>query len=122
MAKDLSMTILFDFYGELLTKKQALALDYYYNQDLSLSEIAEPLGISRQGVRDFIKRGERQLLEFESKLGLAQRFALLKEDIDRVGRQVEALREYERTRLRSRDLADGLDKIEASLRRIAGDL
>lgn len=74
MAKDLSLGILLDFYGGLLTDKQALALDCYYNQDLSLSEIAEDMGISRQGVMAFLKQGEKHLRGFEDKLGLAARF------------------------------------------------
>lgn len=75
MAKDLSVSVLLDFYGELLTEKQAEALDLYYNQDLSLAEIAEGMEVSRQGVRAFIKQGEAHLLEFEEKLGMAKRFA-----------------------------------------------
>lgn len=63
-----------DFYGELLTQKQFEVLDYYYNQDYSLKEIAEYMDISRQGVRDFIKRGEKQLADFENKLHLAEKF------------------------------------------------
>ena len=64
MEKDLSIAVLLDFYGDLLTEKQARAIDLYYNEDLSLAEIAEPLGISRQGVRDSIKRGERAASRF----------------------------------------------------------
>lgn len=75
MAKDLSMSVLLDFYGELLTPKQTEALDLYYNQDLSLAEIAENMGVSRQGVRAFIKQGEAHLENFEEKLGMAKRFA-----------------------------------------------
>lgn len=74
MSKNLTMTVLLDFYGELLTDKQRQALVSYYDEDCSLSEIAENMSISRQGARDFIKRGEAQLLEFEEKLGLAARF------------------------------------------------
>ena len=70
MAKDLSVSVLLDFYGELLTPKQAEALDLYYNQDLSLAEIADDMGVSRQGVRAFIKQGEAHLVNFEEKLGL----------------------------------------------------
>ena len=58
MAKDLGITILLDFYGDMLTEKQRDFLGYYYNDDLSLSEIAENEGITRQGVRDSIKRAE----------------------------------------------------------------
>lgn len=75
MAKDLSVSVLLDFYGELLTEKQAEALDLYYNQDLSLAEIAGDMDVSRQGVRAFIKQGEAHLMEFEEKLGMAKRFA-----------------------------------------------
>ena len=75
LAKDLSVSVLLDFYGELLTPKQAESLDLYYNQDLSLAEIAEDTGVSRQGVRAFIKQGEAHLINFEEKLGMAKRFA-----------------------------------------------
>lgn len=75
MAKDLTVSMLLDFYGELLTEKQRSALDGYYNQDMSLAEIAEEMCISRQGVRAVIKQGEAHLTEFEEKLGMAARFA-----------------------------------------------
>lgn len=74
MAKDLKLVILLDFYGGLLTEKQAMVLDCYYNQDLSLGEIADDMGISRQGVMAFLKQGEKHLRDFEKKLGLAERF------------------------------------------------
>ena len=67
-------TMLFDFYGELLTEKQREYFDLHYNEDLSLAEIAEDRDITRQGVRDAIKRAEQQLLEMEDRLGLARRF------------------------------------------------
>ena len=68
------MTMLFDFYGELLTERQKEFFDLYYNEDLSLSEIAENAGISRQGVRELIKKAEDELLFFEEKLGLFKTF------------------------------------------------
>ena len=74
MAKNLEITILLDFYGDMLTPKQREFLDYYYNEDLSLSEIAANVGITRQGVRDAIKRAECQLIEMEERLGLVKRF------------------------------------------------
>ena len=70
LAKDLKMSLLCDFYGDLLTDKQRDCLELYYDQDLSLGEIAENTGITRQGVRDSIKRGEATLLEMEGALGL----------------------------------------------------
>ena len=74
MAKNLDITILLDFYGDMLTPKQREFLDFYYNEDLSLSEIAANVGITRQGVRDAIKRAEAQLMEMEERLGLVKRF------------------------------------------------
>ena len=86
LAKDLSVSVLLDFYGELLTPKQAEALDLYYNQDLSLAEIAEDTGVSRQGVRAFIKQGEAHLVNFEEKLGMAKRF----EEISKLVEEIES--------------------------------
>lgn len=73
-AKTLQMTMLFDFFGNLLTDKQQEYYDLYYNNDLSLSEIAENEGISRQGVRDIIVRAEAILRETEAKTGIIKRF------------------------------------------------
>ena len=68
------MTLLFDFYGETLTDRQKEFYDLYYNEDLSLTEIAENYGMSRQGVRDAIVRAETALTELEEKTGLIRRF------------------------------------------------
>jgi len=71
--KDLGFSILLDYYGMVLTEKQRNILTEYYNDDLSLAEIAENYGITRQGVRDAIKHGEATLMEMEEKLGTARR-------------------------------------------------
>ena len=68
-----SMTLLFDYYGELLTEKQKTCFDLYYNQDLSLSEIAAESGISRQGVHDTLARAEALLEHFEQNTGCIAR-------------------------------------------------
>ena len=68
MEKNVEISILCDLYGKLLTKKQYELLDDYYNNDLSLSEIAENNNITRQAVRDIIKKGEKKLFEYEEKL------------------------------------------------------
>lgn len=68
------MTMLFDFYGELLTERQKEFFDLYYNEDLSLAEIAENYGISRQGVRDVIVRAEAYMTEIEDRTGIIRRF------------------------------------------------
>lgn len=91
-AKNLTVTMLMDFYGQLLTDKQLAALDMYYNEDLSLSEIAEEAGISRQGVRDNIKRGERLLNEYENKLGLARRFVRISNGIAEMNTIIDSLK------------------------------
>lgn len=66
----LSRSMLLDFYGELLTEKQRECFDLHYNEDLTLSEIAEQLGISRQGVWDNIRRAEAVMQKLERKTGL----------------------------------------------------
>ena len=68
MEKKVEVSVLWQIYGKLLTEKQYQFIDYYYNQDLSLSEIAENENITRQAVRDIIKKGERKLFEYEEKL------------------------------------------------------
>ena len=71
------MTMLYDFYGDLLTDRQKEFYDLYYNEDLSLAEIAENYGITRQGVRDVIVRAEAYLTEIEDKTGLIRRFHIM---------------------------------------------
>ena len=69
------MSMLFDFYGELLTDKQKELFDLYYNEDMSLTEIAENADISRQGVRDAVIRAETILRETEDKVGLVRKYS-----------------------------------------------
>ncbi|MBR0144641.1 MAG: DNA-binding protein [Clostridia bacterium] len=68
------MGLLFDFYGDMLTEKQKQIFDLYHNEDLSLAEIAEITGITRQGVRDSVVRSEAALRTMEEKTGLIARF------------------------------------------------
>ena len=74
MEKSIEISLLFDFYGELLNEKKREAASLYFNEDLSLSEIAQHMGITRQGVSDLIRRSESELYDFEDKLGLYSRF------------------------------------------------
>lgn len=78
------MTMLFDFYGELLTPRQKEFFDLYYNEDLSLAEIAENAGISRQGVRDVIVRAEAAMQEVEDKTGIIKRFLARSSHLDAI--------------------------------------
>ena len=73
-SKTLINTMLFDFYGELLTEKQREYFDLYHNEDFSLSEISEKVKISRQGVHDIISRAEKTLFDFENKTGMVQKW------------------------------------------------
>ena len=75
------MTMLYDFFGDMLTDRQKEFYDLYYNEDLSLSEIAENYGISRQGVRDVIVRAEATLTELEEKTGIIKRFHKMQEEL-----------------------------------------
>ena len=84
--KNLNIAFLLDFYGDVLSERKRAVLDAYYNDDLSLAEIASDLGISRQGVRELIKKAETELFFYEEKLGLARKFRM-------AGEHATALRE-----------------------------
>ncbi|MBQ8860024.1 MAG: YlxM family DNA-binding protein [Ruminococcus sp.] len=75
MEKNLEISLLFDFYKEMLTPTQQEAISLYYNDDLSLGEVADILSISRQGVRDALTRAKKSLYNFEEKLSLCERFS-----------------------------------------------
>ena len=80
----LRMALLFDYYGELLTDRQRMCFDLRHNQDLSLAEIAENAGISRQGVRDVIVRAEAAMQEIEDKTGIIRRFESQRPHLDAI--------------------------------------
>ena len=81
----LTMALLYDYYGELLTEKQRTCFDLYYNQDLSLSEIAEDLGVTRQGVHDTLVRAEAQLRDLPSGGTLSHPWGVLTINMDSYG-------------------------------------
>ena len=106
MAEDRVMqSLLLDFYGELLTDKQRECCELHFNEDLSLAEIAEQCGVSRQGVWDNIRRGTAMLTQIEEKTGLIRRFSETQKGLDELdaialellslplGEQAEALAE-----------------------------
>ena len=84
MEKNVKISILNEFYGKLLTQKQSNFIDDYYNNDLSLSEIAENENITRQAVRDIIKKGEKKLFEYEEKLMFMKRTLNQEKRIEKV--------------------------------------
>ena len=89
--KNLNVAFLLDFYGEVLSERCRDVLEMYYCDDMSLSEIADSLSISRQGARHIIKKGEEELTLLESKLGLAARFTAIREAAASLGDLAEAL-------------------------------
>lgn len=84
MDKNVEISMLIQIYGELLTKKQLNILDDYYNMDLSLSEIAQNNEITRQAVRDIIKKGEKKLFEFEEKLQIMKKMLKQEKQISNI--------------------------------------
>lgn len=111
MEKNLRVALLLDYYGELLGDKQRRLVDAYYNGDLSLSEISENEGITRQGVRDGIKRAETFLIDCEEKLGLIERSednAKLIEAITRAAGEITA--EDEKSKQAVRDILTAVQK------------
>jgi predicted DNA-binding protein YlxM (UPF0122 family) len=102
--KNLEISLLLDFYGEVLTEKQKEVVDLYYNEDLSLAEIAEQAQITRQGVRDCIKRGEATLLLMEEKLGLAGKFSEMQKHVSVIIDAANMIEEINTRYCFSRDL------------------
>ena len=92
MEKNIKMSILLDIYGKLLTQKQRELLNDYYNNDLSLSEIAENENITRQAVRDNLKKGENKLFEYEEKLEYMKKTEIQKEKINSIISDIEKLK------------------------------
>ena len=84
MEKIVRQSLLYDFYGELLTERQQQVYESVVLEDYSLSEVAEDLGISRQGVHDMIKRCNKTLEEYEQKLHLVEKFLSVKEKVSKI--------------------------------------
>lgn len=110
-SKPLEMSLLFDFYGETLTEKQRELFDLYYNEDLSLAEIAEHAGITRQGVRDSIKRAEHALHEMERSLGLVARYGDTEQYADALWQEVGRLQALNADKLHSSEAEEILSRM-----------
>ena len=96
--KDLNICVLLDFYSPLLSPKQAEMMEQYYNEDLSLSEIAEGMEISRQGVRDAIKKAEAILKGAEAEMGFVKRFMDMAKELGIIRSHIESLIENKENR------------------------
>lgn len=95
MSKNLDIIMLFDFYRNILTDKQIEVIDLYYNEDLSLAEISEHLGITRQGVRDNIKRAEAILINMEDKLHLVSKHKRIMLSVDGISNEIDKMESNE---------------------------
>ncbi len=108
----LEMTLLLDYYGELLTEKQKTCFDLYYNQDLSLGEIAEEAGISRQGVHDSLARAEASLLAMEEKIGCVARAGRQQNALDAICRAARKLAEIPEAQKLAQEIMQAVDEIK----------
>ena len=115
--KDMKFPLLLDAYGALLTERKRELLDYYYNEDYSLAEIAELTGISRQGVRDSIKKGEEELYGFEEKLGVVSRGTEMTDALNGIAADLAELRRMTAGRGED-DLTRKLDGISDTIARL----
>ena len=93
MEKNVKVSMLCEIYGKLLTKKQYEILNDYYNNDLSLSEIAENNNITRQAVRDIIKKGENKLFELEEKLGFMEKTMVQEKTLQEILSELSKIQE-----------------------------
>ena len=112
MNKILEQALLYDFYGELLTPHQKEIYEKFVLEDLSLGEIAEDAGISRQGVHDLIRRCQKALEGYEAKLHLVERFLSIREKVSRID---EILGEWERGEEESEKIAGKIRKISDAI-------
>lgn len=120
MAKNLEISYLLDFYGQVLTEKQREVMEQYYNDDLSLAEIAANFGITRQGVRDSIKRGETILLDLEEKVGFAQRYRVVRQSVARIEELARDIRfENEEEYLPSERITQDVEEILSLIGKIS---
>ena len=103
MDNTIMRTMLFDFYGDLLTEKQREYYDLHFNSDLSLQEIAEQSGVSRQAVWDIIRRAEQSMNEIEEKTGLVARAVRRRKAVEELEKLIAGLPEGEtKTELQKR--------------------
>lgn len=107
------MTLLYDFYGETLTPRQKEFYDLYYNEDLSLGEIAENYGVTRQGVRDVIVRAEAALTELEDKTRLIRRFHEMQAQFRDIGALADRLQAINDRDYQDRELDDIVQELKS---------
>ncbi len=105
-------SLLYDFYGELLTQRQKEVMELYNEENLSLAEIAEEFGISRQGVHDALHKAQKALEEYERKLGLVERFSATREAIGNISAEIDG----------AISMATAEDKVAGRLKHIRSEI
>lgn len=105
-------SLLYDFYGQLLTKRQQEVLELYHEENLSLSEIADEFNISRQGVHETLKNAEKALQNYEDKLGLVGKFQKSRQAVARIDEEIDAAISGLASENRSSILAERLQNIK----------
>ena len=116
----LELCLLFDFYGEMLTDKQRELFDLYYHEDLSLSEIAEHAGITRQGVRDAVVRAEHTLTALEDKLHLVSRYGKIDQHVEALGQEIKMLSHINANYMQNAEIGKILTHMQEHIRAITG--
>ncbi len=111
MDKNVQIGLLFSFYRNMLTDRQTECIDLYYNEDLSLAEISEHLGITRQGVRDNIKRAEHTMYDTEERLGLVSKFLGIKEKLEKIDDIIRDIEKSPNIRMLSDDIKYKINNI-----------
>lgn len=112
------ISLLYDFYGELLTKRQQQVLELYHEENLSLSEIAEEFSISRQGVHDTLKNAQKALQNYEEKLGLVKKFQKSRQAISQIDEEIETVLSWLAQQETDRELAEKLRNIKTIIDRL----
>lgn len=113
--KNLNISLLLDFYGDILSERQKEILDLYYNDDLSLAEIANNYDISRQGVRSVLKKGENILIEMEEKLHLAERFSSVQEKSSQIALELQEITDY----INNEDISRKIQALSSQIKELA---
>lgn len=109
------VSLLYDFYGQLLTEKKRQVIELYHEEDMSLSEIASELGITRAAVHDSLKSAERALEKYEEKLSLVERFLKTEEAFGEITQKLDGLK---KKYAGDGELAEAIEEIETIARRI----
>ena len=113
--KNLSISLLLDFYGDILSERQSEMINMYYNEDCSLAEIADCFEISRQGVRSVLKKSETILLDMENKLHLALRFMQMRDKSTEIASKLLLINHY----IDNKEISSKIDSLISEIKELA---